>query len=262
MRKQEKEGTQMDDAMGGGPAPSTASRMMTPLDIQQQEFRTATRGYKMRDVDEFLDQITDAMTALLAENERLRAGAPASGIGAVDPADVNRQSDEIIARARDEAARIVAEAREQAAVMAGAGAGATDTDRTAVNAFLVRERDFLQSLAGLVQGHAESVKGMAKAARQVAPQPSAAAEASAAPTRAPESAPASPSDEPEMGDKSSDPTEATTPEPAAAAPMEAPATEQPVVLNEPEPASVGRTEDPSTTPEDDSSLRELFWGED
>ena len=38
-------------------------------------------------------------------------------------------------------------------------------DRSAVNAFISREREFLQSLAGLVQEHAETVKGMAKSTR-------------------------------------------------------------------------------------------------
>ena len=42
MRKKE---TQMDDATPvSAPAPSAASRMLTPLDIQQKEFRVATRG--------------------------------------------------------------------------------------------------------------------------------------------------------------------------------------------------------------------------
>ncbi len=261
MRNKDKEGSQMDDALGLEPAPSTASRMLTPLDIQQQEFRKETRGYRMRDVDEFLDQVTDALTALLAENERLRAGAPASGIAEVDRGDAARQSDEIIERARDEAARIVAEAREQAAVMAGVGASG-EADRSAVNAFLLRERDFLQSLAGLVQGHAESVKGMAKAARQT-PSASVPPEPATETTRtAPD-----PVSEPKPV---SEPAAATMPvvpqeNEAGSAERASASTEQdaPVVINEPEPASVGRGEPESATAgDDDSSLRELFWGED
>ena len=55
---------------------------------------------------------------------------------------------------------------------ADGGAVGGGSDRAAVTAFIDRERAFLQSLAGLVQEHAETVKGMAKSARQT-PTPSA-----------------------------------------------------------------------------------------
>ena len=72
----------------------------------------------MRDVDEFLDQITESMTRLADENQRLRSanGLPvAPSIGAPDLADTSRQADEIIESAREEAAKIVQDARAQAA---------------------------------------------------------------------------------------------------------------------------------------------------
>ncbi|MEO8477053.1 MAG: DivIVA domain-containing protein [Actinomycetota bacterium] len=241
------------------PAPSAASKMLTPLDIQQKEFRVSTRGYKMRDVDEFLDQITDAMSAVIAENERLRAGGPGGpGIGTADLDDTNRQADEIIKRARDEAGRIMDSARAEA-VTAGAAAGAgSAAERAAVHAFLAKEREFLQGLAGLVQGHAESVKGMAKAARQA---PVAAVPSDAPPARgqvASDPAPSSPIASAPPATSVPSPTE-----PAAAAPPEpaAPGTEEPLRLEEPEPASIGRSEGDEPI-EGDRSLRELFWGED
>ena len=248
----------MDDATPvSAPAPSAASQMLTPLDIQQKEVRVATRGYKMRDVDEFLDQLTDAMSAVLSENERLRAGAPAApAIGTADLDDTNRQADEIIQRARDEAARIVAEARAQAAMVAGAGTG-SPADRAAVAAFLANEREFLQSLAGLVQGHAESVKGMAKAARQTPAETAQAAVAAPSPTPATTSPPATAG--------TPEPPKAATPDASTStsgsASGDVPASEEPVRIEEPEPASVGRTETKEPA-EGDSSLRELFWGED
>ena len=53
------------------PAPTTASSassILGPLDVQQKEFRVSRfGGYKMRDVDEFLDRITDSMSALTVE---------------------------------------------------------------------------------------------------------------------------------------------------------------------------------------------------
>ena len=124
----------------------------------------------MRDVDEFLDQITESMTKLADENERLRSasGLPAApSIGAPDLADTSRQADEIIERARAEAAKIVQDARAQGRCRGWRRRAATGTDagRAAVAPFLSQERDFLQQLAALVQSHAESVKGMAKASR-------------------------------------------------------------------------------------------------
>ena len=211
----------------------------------------------MRDVDEFLDQLTDAMSAVLAENERLRAGCPAGpAIGTADLDDANRQADEIIAagpgRGRTHRRRrqgTGGDRRRRAAPVRSA-------DRAAVAAFLASEREFLQSLAGLVQGHAESVKGMAKAARQApaetAPAAATPSPATPAPAKAAQAAPtATPA--------------AATPEPTTAAieptSPAAPGSDEPVRLEEPEPASVGRAET-NEPAEGDSSLRELFWGED
>src|SRR5213593_1039865 len=162
-------GTAMTQAPGGG-GPAAASgpgSRITPLDIQQKEFRVSRfGGYRMRDVDEFLDQLTEVDSGMVEENARLRRQAgSAPVVGSPDLDDVARQADEIIQRARDEAARIDAEARASAAATGTPSAG-SDEDRAAVKAFLSQERAFLQSLAGLVQGHAEIVKGMAKGARR------------------------------------------------------------------------------------------------
>ncbi|MEX1264882.1 MAG: DivIVA domain-containing protein [Actinomycetota bacterium] len=146
------------------PEASVGRSSLTPIDVQQKEFRVSRfGGYKMRDVDEFLDQITDTFTAIATENDRLRAGGAAPMVGSPDLDDVGRQADEIIARARAQAARITGEAKAVSAAAAVSASG--PADRVAVNAFLSREREFLQSLAGLVQEHAEAVKGMAKSAR-------------------------------------------------------------------------------------------------
>jgi DivIVA domain-containing protein len=140
----------------GGPA--SADRRVTPADVQQVEFRLAFRGYSERDVDAFLDKITEDLSAYLEENQRLRAGA---GLPPASPA-VGGDADEIVARAREEAAAIVRRAEEDAAALraaAGSGPGAGDT-RAAIAPFLNREREFLQSLGTLVQGHAEEIKQM------------------------------------------------------------------------------------------------------
>ena len=296
MRRKDKE--QPGATEVGSTAPSTASAMMTPLDIQQKEFQVSRLGgYRMRDVDEFLDQLTDAMTAVLAENERLRSGASGSPIvGSPDLDEVSRQADEIIQRARDEAARIVADANERAASMAGHVASGTvsEADRAAVDAFLARERAFLQSLAALVQEHADGVKGMAREVRRRSPQPSAGA--GPAEQRAGEAAPPAPpraaaaaapgvterpaadrtgaqlaDAEPVVRDpEGSEPTssEAARPEPVRVEPdrepeptrpiSPIPTADEPIVVSEPEPARARRDDDEGG----DESLRELFWGEE
>ena len=76
-------GKRKDAGAGDGLA---APARLTPIDIQQKEFRVSRfGGYKMRDVDEFLDQITDSFGALTAEVERLRAGGGRRGRGFARP---------------------------------------------------------------------------------------------------------------------------------------------------------------------------------
>ena len=75
--------------------------VVTAADIQSKEFSVSRfGGYRMRDVDEFLDHITESMTKLI---RRERATAVRDGparsrhpIGAPDLADTSRQADEII----------------------------------------------------------------------------------------------------------------------------------------------------------------------
>jgi DivIVA domain-containing protein len=223
------------------PAASSTSRI-TPEDIQSKEFRIARfRGYKERDVDEFLDQLTLAWGSVLEENRRLR-GAPGAPMGAPtdvsEPHDAARRADEIVQRAREEAERIVGEAQARAEAI-GATAGVAEGDRQAVSAFLMKEREFLQSLASLVQGHAEGVKGMAREVftprtAPVAPTHEAAATAS---------------------------EESPPPAPVEPGPPSGPAAE-PIRVDEPEPAAVSGREGESRTETGDRSLRDLFWGEE
>jgi len=201
----------------GGPAFT-----LTPLAIQQKEFSVSRLGgYKMRDVDAFLDEVTEAVGAMQAEIDRLRLAAGAPVVGAPDLEDVARQADEIIARAREEAARITAAAR------IAAPEGSTSERTDAVREFLANERGFLQDLGALVQRHAETVKGMARASRTIAPTVDTAAPSA---------------DEGEDGS-----TEHAGEDADAAATIRL---EEQAASSPDEPAP------------DDGSLRELFWGED
>ena len=239
------------------PTAGSASRLISPLDIQQKEFRVSRLGgYRMRDVDEFLDTLTDAMSAVLEENERLRGAAGPGGVpivGTPDLDEVGRQADEIVQRARDEAARVLAEARERAPRSAGDSAiGAVGPgDRQAVDAFLTQERAFLQSLAGLVQEHADTVKGMVRQVRKQAAPPAtrSPAAAASAPSRGP-----GPAAIPQAPDTEGYAT-AEMPRVRGARPDD----DGPIVVEQPQPASA-RREDPGA--DGDPDLRELFWGEE
>jgi len=241
---------------------------VTPAEVQQVEFRLSFRGYNERDVDAFLDRITEDLSAYLEELERVRGGAP---VAPLTSGNGTAEGDAMIARAREQAAAIIRQAEQQAAaITASAGAGASGDARSAVAPFLNTEREFLQSLGGLVQGHAEEIKRMVLAlrSREGAPTPAvpaAASRAVAQPTTSGNvsSAPPPPAPASETGASASEIRERLgEPEPTPA-PAARPASEldEPIVLegstepafsSEGAPAGEGR----------ERSLRELFWGED
>jgi DivIVA domain-containing protein len=270
---------------GTDDAPATGARI-TPEEVQQVEFRLAFRGYNERDVDAFLDRITEGLSSYLEELERLRlvGGQPLQAV-----AGSTGDAAAVVARARVEADEIVRRANEQAAgIRAAAGAGSGDA-RGAVAPFLNREREFLQGLGGLVQAHAEEIKEMVLAIRERA-------EASSVPD-APRSA-ATPSSVAEVppsvetdatGERatasSASQVSATVPpadlEPASAAEIRErlQASEPPVEIGPadeddlpPKAAApivvesgtepVFSTEGAPATERRERSLRELFWGED
>ena len=234
MRRKKTEGSSVS---GGG--------RITPMDVQQVEFRLAFRGYNERDVDAFLDRITEDLAAYMEDNQRLRAGAPAAPVVAGDIAGARTEAGRIVDEARAEAARILRDAEIHAAA---AGSPAGDAP-AAVAPFLNTEREFLQSLGSLVQGHAEEVKQMVLALR-------ARTDASA-----PTAAPATPAPAPALEDEVGEAEPVATTEDEAFAPISVPAGEDEAndvaegSVPEPAPAQLRRDSG-------DRSLRELFWGED
>jgi DivIVA domain-containing protein len=228
MRKKDEE---MD---GGSEWSAPVGGRVTPQDVQQKEFRVTRvgAGYRMREVDEFLDQITDTLSALIAENDRLRV---AGGTAPAPSAPASHRS-----TAPDRA------------------------DRGAVDAFLQQEKGFLQDLGGLVQAHAEELRAMIRAARTDAGSAAATAvEAESTPKAEPE-----PEPEPEERSPAPVEVEATPepePEPESSREIDEDDTgtitgvvaEEPIRLEEPEPARSTRSDD-----QDNDSLRELFWGEE
>src|SRR5205814_8771263 len=53
-----------------------AGARLSPVDVQQVQFRRALRGYEEQEVDDFLDRVTEELTRLLDERRALteRAG--------------------------------------------------------------------------------------------------------------------------------------------------------------------------------------------
>lgn len=229
---------------------------ITPQEVQQKEFRVARfgAGYRMREVDEFLDEVTDAMSALVAENERLLRGSTSGSVRSNPPSD------------------------PPSVPSAAPAPPADDAGRAAVEAFLRRERGFLQDLGTLVQTHAEELRSMVRDVRRDVARPAVARPPVKEPTEepAPQIEPEPAADalgaagEPEQvsDDTGSAEEVAEVPEgalpgddvDAAAGPSTAATeviAEEPIRLDEPEPARSGRSDD-----EEEGSLRELFWGEE
>lgn len=163
-KKKKKENQEAAFTSGLGPRPR-----LTPIDVQQKEFRLAFRGYNERDVDEFLDLVTEELAAYVEENRRLQDQDGMAGFtspsGGIDATDVSREAEEILARARAKAGAIVRDAEEGAAAIIGPAAAGTGDHRAMIGPFLSREREFLQSLGQLVQEHAETVRRMVKVAK-------------------------------------------------------------------------------------------------
>jgi DivIVA domain-containing protein len=240
-------------------APTTGDARITPEEVQQAEFRLAFRGYNERDVDAFLDRITEGLSSYLEENERLRSG---TGRAPAAPAASGGDADAIVTRARAEAEEIVRRAHEQAAGIRAAAEGGSGDARGAVAPFLNKEREFLQSLGSLVQTHAEEIKQMVMAIRErdaavradrdppTADGPAAAAPPAFEPASAAEIRERLQATEPPM--EITLPDEDDTPEPQVSHPVVVESATEPVFSTEGSPASERR----------ERSLRELFWGED
>ena len=270
---------------GSEDAPATGDARITPEEVQQVEFRLAFRGYNERDVDAFLDRITEGLSSYREELEAARSG---SGLPLAAAAVSTGDADAIVARARAEADEIVRRAQEQAAGIRAAGAGSGDA-RGAVAPFLNKEREFLQSLGGLVQTHAEEIKQMVMAIRERA-EASASSEAPrpAAPVSSvPEArSEAEPERTGELGTAASAAAMPAVVQPADLEPASAAEIRERLQASEP-PVEIGSPEDEDLAPEAsppivvesgtepvfstegapaserrERSLRELFWGED
>jgi DivIVA domain-containing protein len=160
-RKKQKKGKEEESA------PVAEPKHITPVEIQQKEFRVAMRGYHEQDVDQFLDDVTEEVARLHAENKRLREELEFIGTRGLDVAGP-QEAEAILRSAREEADRLLAEARARATAQPSrtAPSGISQAATADLGPFIVREREFLQSLVDLIQSHAEAVKGQLRRARE------------------------------------------------------------------------------------------------
>src|SRR5438445_11871359 len=103
---------------GAGPAvpqerPAAESRRITPVEIQQVEFRRSLRGYNEREVDQFLDDVTEEMARLYAESKRRREEVEFKGTASLSTGPA-AEADAMIRQAKGDAERILADARVRA----------------------------------------------------------------------------------------------------------------------------------------------------
>ena len=161
-----------------GERPAAAApemKRITPVEIQQKEFRLSMRGYREADVDKFLDEVTEEVARLYAENKRLREEAEFTRPVALDTGG-SVEAEAMLRQAKEEAERVLAEARSRAKVIEERSARAAvgppieaPALTSALSPFLAREREFLQGLVALIQTHAISVKEGIKQAKARAP---------------------------------------------------------------------------------------------
>lgn len=248
------------DDTGLEPGADFVPTRLRPIDIQQKAFSTSMRGYyHPEEVDEFLDRLTADYAAVIEENKRLRDGGLLPGEGSADADAIIRKAradaDEIIRRARTQAA-----ATSQAATSQGGGGDAM----APVWPFLSQEREFLRSLASMVQDHAESIK---RQVRDIQQEEKSVALAASSPS-------ASAVERSEHIAEETGSAWTATAKPAAATPgaAPAPARDAPVVIPPspvdtpaPAPTETSPVEEPAAKPEkagEEPSLRELFWGDE
>jgi cell division initiation protein len=168
--------------------PHLEPKRVTPVDIQQKEFRLAMRGYNERDVDQFLDEVTEEVARLYADNKRLREEVEFGKTTRLETTGA-AEAEGMLRRAREEAARIIAEATARASTVGvasapsgGAAPGPTAPSNEIMGIFLARERAFLQNMANLIQSHAEGVKQDVRRVREQAPAEAPVADTTPAPT--------------------------------------------------------------------------------
>jgi hypothetical protein len=199
--------------------------------------------------------------------------------------DAVRAAEEIRAKAQEEAAAILRDARARAAAMGAGGSPREGGPPSGVGPFLQAEREFLHGLGGMIKRHAESITDMARRMQQAQVEagpgdrggrtsaPSASSVVPGSPT-----AGNSAQESPKAASAAAGEVQSAWAATGTAVPAATATEEEPTIVSIP-PSPVDTPGEASPTapadgdadeedgrgrsaPNDQRSLRELFWGEE
>lgn len=168
----------------GSPPPARVTRI-TPLDLRQQRFKVAVRGFDRTEVVAFMTEAADDYEGALREIDRLRQDLQRSESNLVEHRErestlrntlvtAQKLSDEIKQAAENEAALIVREAKGRAELLLQQSQGRVDEIARSITELRLRRRDAEGSLESTVQALIRALEFIrAQDGDGVTPRPSA-----------------------------------------------------------------------------------------
>lgn len=147
--------------------------VLTPDDVERQEFATAWRGYNRQEVDRFLDLIAASIAQLVRDRDEAGRRAEEVERDASDTlaterllkralVDAQRVADETVAEARRTAEEIVADARSE-----------TEAERERARAQVAGIRQAVEELHRLRSEYSDRVRAMVQRVEELPPLPEA-----------------------------------------------------------------------------------------
>ena len=135
---------------------------VSPLDLRQQRFNTAFRGYDRIEVSSFLLAVADDYEQALRETDRLRQDVTRMEAALSEHRDnektlkmtliaAQKMAEEIKTSAEDEAARLLAEAQSRADMLVEQSRGRLDEIHRDIDALKLKRRHVETSIEGSIQ---------------------------------------------------------------------------------------------------------------
>jgi cell division initiation protein len=135
---------------------------VSPLDLRQQRFNTAFRGYDRIEVSSFLLAVADDYEQALRETDRLRQDVIRMEAALAEHRDNERtlkmtliaaqkMAEEIKASAEEDAARLLAEAQSRADLLVEQSRGRLDEIHREIDALKLKRRHAETSIEGSIQ---------------------------------------------------------------------------------------------------------------
>ncbi|MGN1089169.1 MAG: DivIVA domain-containing protein [Huintestinicola sp.] len=156
--------------------------MITAKDIKTRTFEQAKPGYNTEEVDRFLDEIADQITAMIAEKEDTEkkmevlvesirkykseeeavkdAMISVHKQGRTIVSDAQAQADAIIAEAQQKAEAIISEANVKSDEIVGSTAARAKKERIALEEMQNAAKDFKRELLAMYKAHLELITSL------------------------------------------------------------------------------------------------------